>query len=292
MGFSAILLNAGLAEIVSDIAGSSNVKLNRYRIGRASGVLVPTDPNVPNVYPLSDYDRTDVVDFEYEGNIGLPGQGYIAATKISDNEVRFVLVLNETVGDFEIGNVMLYDDSGSGFIFGSLPTGITVQKYKTVGTNPGNRVVINLTVAATNLAQINTLNILASCCECIPSVPTQVDLPLPGSTPYDVYIVQNHTEIMRPFIAFRHFETNTWHGLPFSQSVESLDFGVMDGGTVGDIYQKGAIVYNYGLYWQRIADAARPINSLVPPNWIDFDGQTYDIAPDTIDTRFDFGTYV
>jgi hypothetical protein len=72
----------------------------------------------------------------------------------------------------------------------------------------GNYKVYNIVMHLANAAGAINLSVLEANNASLPEVPTELDLPAPNSTPYNAWLVRNHTHIGQPCIATR--VVNAW----------------------------------------------------------------------------------
>ncbi len=110
---------------------------------------------------------------------------------LSPNEVAYIVTLDETVGNFTIGNIGLYSSDGTLFSITALSA--TTSKVQTSGTVLGNRKIYEILVNFTNAATLSNLTVLTEYAYNLATVPTELLLPSPISPPYNVYLIQQHT---------------------------------------------------------------------------------------------------
>ncbi len=183
----AVVTNAGLSDAIA--AGNSGPQINitYFRIGSAAA----SDGAQALVT------NTDVQNFVYQGT-----SSQMSYSVIDTDTVLYRIVLDQTIGNFEIGNVGIFTSDGTMFAQGVLPQ--ETPKYFSQPPNLiGNRKVIDFVLVLSNQANIVNLNIfLANECS-LPQVPTELLLPPATTAPFNTYLVLNHTHIGRPTLASR-----------------------------------------------------------------------------------------
>ena len=218
-------------------------------------------------------DMTDVSGKVWEG-----GTDYIRYQVLNDSTVLFKITLTEDIGDFNIGNIGLYLDSGDLFAIVALPA--VSEKIK---NNPpdvvGNRRIFNIPIVLSGIATITNLSVLIADEASIPVVANETYLPEPLVAPYSVYSVLQHTGFGAPVLAIR-VDSNWWF-VPAQLSVgsgyqfSSANFDTQDPPAVGDAirFDKAA-----GLF--RKADATNLTDGYMgfrgPNNTVVIDGRYRD----------------
>lgn len=155
----------------------------------------------------------------------------INAQFVSPNEFRYIITLNEAVGDFNIGNILLKLEDGTPFLMGSLDQTLPKMRTNPPITPVGDRLALNLTLKYSNVAGLVIVEMTDTVYMNPPSVPTIEDLPPAGESVFDLYIVDNDARLARPTLAFRKNSEPGWYGLPFTEELFSGSFGpALDGG--------------------------------------------------------------
>lgn len=198
---------------------------------RITGVKIGNNLITPNS------SMTDVSGLVWSG-----GPESILYQVANESTVIFKITLDQTVGDFDIGNIGLYLESGELFCITGLPAKSFKQK-QALPEAAGNRRVFNIPIVLSGIATITDLSILIADEANVPTVNTELQLPDPLTAPYSVYEVLNHTQFGVPVLALR-VDSNWWfvpsqlaggQGYQFS----SEDFDLIDPPLVGD-----AVRYN------------------------------------------------
>ena len=189
---SGVVLKAGISAAIQ--AGSTGPLMDvaGFRIGSSSAaegaVALETD--------------TDVDNFVYAGDTSM-----LTYNQIDEDTLVWIIALPRSVGDFQVGNICITLAGGANLCKAVLPG--QSPKYR---DNPpqvvGNYKVYNIVMHLANAAGAINLSVLEANNASLPEVPTELDLPAPNSTPYNAYLVRNHTHIGQPCIAVR--VANAW----------------------------------------------------------------------------------
>jgi hypothetical protein len=219
-----ILLDSGTAALAQAIAEGTPLQVVAYHIGQGANYNPSTT-------------ATDVIPVPpvYVGDATT-----IAPSVVSNNEIRYVITLVETLGPFGVGNIMLFLQLGDDptlipYILGVLP--VPVPKY---ASNPpatiGNRLVFNLTAKYVNIATAFTLNVITPEYASLFNYIDENGLPPATNTAQQQSVLQNLTSTGSPAIALRRTLDNSWYLLPFTQRLDDPNYGALSGGVVGDGY--------------------------------------------------------
>lgn len=189
---SGVVLKAGISAAIQ--AGSTGPLMDvaGFRIGSASAaegaVALETD--------------TDVDDFVFAGDTSM-----LTYNQIDEDTLVWIIALPRSVGDFDVGNICVTLAGGVNLCKAVLPG--KSPKYR---DNPpavvGNYKIYNIVMHLANAAGAINLSVLEANNASLPEVPTELDLPAPNSTPYNAWLVRNHTHIGQPCIAVR--VANAW----------------------------------------------------------------------------------
>lgn len=168
------LLNAGL--------NGPKISVTKVRIG--SALITPSTS------------MTDVTDFVWEG-----GSEYIQYQVVDSRTFMFKITLDESIGDFLIGNVGLFMEDGTMLTI----TGLLTQVMKLQNNPPqvGNRHVFCIPITLSGVSGLINVSVIVPD-ECsIPFVQTERDLPPVNSAAYSVYEIMYHTILQVPCLAIR-----------------------------------------------------------------------------------------
>lgn len=167
-----VITQAGIAAVIAAGSGGPAIKVAKVRFGSTL------------IDPLAS--MTDVDSFVYEST------GAAIRYSIRDeNSVNYRIILDETIGDFTIGNYALVLEDGTIFSITSLNS--TLTKTATVGMVLGNRRIFNLPLVLSGLASISNFTLILADELSIPEVATQAVLPGAGAAPFNLYLVRQHT---------------------------------------------------------------------------------------------------
>lgn len=182
-----VITTEGFKKII--LAGTIGPQIQVTKVKIGSKIIIP------------DSTMTDVADLVWEGD-----STYIQYQVLSDDSFCYEITLDESVGDFAVGNIGLFLEDGTMF---SLTAFIAQeQKYKTGSSTgiAGNRKVYQIPMqfsgASTNL---NTTYLVADEAS-LPVVPSENVLPPTNSSNYSCYVVLNNTARNLPCLALRTIE--------------------------------------------------------------------------------------
>jgi len=154
------------------------------------------------IVPVVDDPSTDITDAVYTG---YPSQLQYAV--VNDNTVEYIVTLDESVGDFDIGRIGLYMDNGDGtstlFSITSIDAPSPDHKFATSGGTVGNRLTYTIFLAISNMANIANFTIQLLQILTIPEVPSELSLPDPDHVAFNTYQVMKHSVSRVPAIAYR-----------------------------------------------------------------------------------------
>lgn len=230
---STVITSTGLKACCLAGLYGPEIKITKVKVG--SNLITPTSS------------MTDVSGLVWEG--GVESIRYQVA---NDSTVIFKVTLDQNVGDFDIGNIGLYLDTGELFCITGLPA-VSFKQKANLPDVAGNRRIFNIPIVLSGIATILDLSILIADEANIPSVNTELDLPDPLVAPFSVYEVLNHTQFGVPVLALR-VDSNWWYipsQLSGGQGIQLSpeDFDVIDPPQVGD-----AVRYNISTHLFEKAD--------------------------------------
>ncbi len=122
----------------------------------------------------------------------------------------FLITLDETIGNFTIGNLGLYNTDGTLFCLVALDA--TTSKVATSGSTLGNRRVYECLVSFNNAATLMNLTTLTEYAYNLATVATELLLPSPVTPTYNVYLVQKHTILGIAVLALNY--NSLWYYIP------------------------------------------------------------------------------
>lgn len=168
------------------------IEVTYFKIG--SGIITP------------DSSMTDVDTLVYTGTTD-----QITYQIIDDSNILFKVTLDDSVGDFDIGNVGLFLSDGTLFALTALP-GVTRKVRTNFPTTIGNRRIFNVIIQMSGVTNVTNLTVLIQDEAALPVVQTELSLPPSLVAPYPVYMVSAHTVYGRPTLALR--QNATWYFIP------------------------------------------------------------------------------
>jgi len=224
-----ILTQQGAIAFTRALVLGKPISIPKFRIGSLAGFS--PKPN-----------DTDVADFVYEGNASQIKLKFGSWTAVAVIE----LTLDHSVGDFDIGNIMLYDNRDQPFAFGVRSTSVPkVRSQRSVLGTEMNiqfplRILTDETPASVSVSVIDqkTLPVVA--------VETAVTGTLPSVAEFPVYLCENFKGTNRPAILYADAANDMWWANPFFIDMASGAYGVISGGVVGDLYTSPAGKVLYG----------------------------------------------
>lgn len=211
-----ILLDEGVNALVNAQANNVAVEIDSVVIGNdASSSIDPSDTSINGNQVFSG------------------GASLIGVSTTGTDTIRFLITLDEGIGDFDVGNIVLFTSNNEAFMKMSLDT----QVQKTASNLPskiGNRLTFNAALVYNNVTSLVNVSILTQTDASLPDVQDVVSLPNAGVATYNAYLLQNHEHLGVPTLALKRNTDNTWFGIPIMDYLKSADFGILDGGVDAD----------------------------------------------------------
>lgn len=213
-----IITNAGISAAINAGLNGPRIKVNKVKIGNQ--IIVPTAQ------------MTDVT-----GDVGQEfDSSYIQYQVIDDRTFLFKITLDESVGDFDIGNIGLFLEDGTMFTITALTK--VEEKIKNNGETVGNRRVFEIPIVLSGLSGLIDVTILVPDEASIPFVANENSLPEASLAPYSVYEVVFHTGYRCSCLALR-----TSSGWSFVQPQAAEQGGSFYEGYFADGISVGDLVY-------------------------------------------------
>lgn len=185
-----VITSAGIAAAIAAESRGLRVSINRFKIG--SSIITPT----PNM--------TDVSGQVYDSG---PNTDKLTVSSVGSNSILYKVRLDDTIGNFQVGNIGLFLSSGVMFSITALQE--PVSKISSVGASVGNVLTFNILLQINNIASAFdiTLNYVEDLQ--IPEVPTENNLPPPGNATSPIYHVLNFGGTGMAAVATR--QSNRWN---------------------------------------------------------------------------------
>ncbi len=181
----------------------------------------------------------------------------ITATRIAEDTVRYVCVIEENWGPFDIGNLILFMEDSLGaelpFLEVVFPVKITKVQSDPATTTagfqvPGSRVAINIELKHTDEATIASVTVITPNYSSLPTFSLDIDVPVGPALTYRQFVVSYDLRTKTP-VLFTVDDNNVRWGMPFSQQLEDPDFGHLNGGNDGEGYGGVADGIIFGYYY-------------------------------------------
>ena len=178
---TSVITNIGNTEIINNGTTAAGISIAYAQIGSA---------NISTLTTAQLQALTAVSGLVYSSTSNSSVLSYTASP--SNNTVAFKVTLDESIGPFPIGNIGLFDNNNNLIAISALTN--TATKIATTVNGPGNRKTYNINITFSNAATITNFTLLSQNASSIPTVANQTLLPAPTSAPYNLYLVQQHTD--------------------------------------------------------------------------------------------------
>jgi hypothetical protein len=235
----ATLLAAGLQAMTNSFTSGLPITISKWELGGAAAEAVP--PSTTSALPAVIYTGS-------ASRVVLVEENGIAV---------FNIILDESVGDFFVGNVALkiidpVDELEKLLAVIMFPEAVFKMRNELNGGAPGETgryYVVKLTIhLATNTAVAN-ITVGATNFTTIPSVDTIDKLVVPSASVNPHHIVLTAPETGAPALVAARQGDDIWWGFSFSWPVDSHYFGVISGGYQGDWYATNNVDVVFGGYF-------------------------------------------
>ena len=211
------ITDAGISALLDAGINGPKIEVTQVRIG--SDLVAPSAS------------ATDVSGFVWQGD-----STYIQYQILDEKTFAFKITLDESIGDFPIGNIGLFLKDGTMFTISSLTTQRT--KLKNSGTQVGNREVFMIPIVLSGVSGLIDVTVIVPDEASIPFVQNENDLPDPTLAAYSVYEVVYHTILKSSVLALR--SNSGWLFVKGQTGSESASF---DPGMFEDGVHVGSLVY-------------------------------------------------
>jgi hypothetical protein len=212
-----IVTNAGIAAAIAAGNEGPQININGFQIGQD---IITPDPTLTAVSTAVYIGSSSQIQYEI----------------LNNNTVVYVITLDETVGDFTIGNIGLFTNTGTMFAISALP--IAEPKLSTSSLGLGTRRIFNIIITLSQLATISEFVIEESQTGNLPEVANETLLPNANTSVYDTYLcdVLNFTGRGFPGLASR-FNGQWWFvqlgddalDMPYTEKEANARFGPLGG---------------------------------------------------------------
>lgn len=213
-----ILLNTASRALGEMLRSGEAVKATYFRIGSQFGFT-------PRV------DMVDVKDFVYEGTLA-----NMRMELDPDGKTSYAIItLDELIGNFAVGNICVLDQYRRPLVLMSLPA--AGEKYRSTGTQTGNILSYYVPIVFSRSPDTLAITITVPEYNELPTIPDAADLGTPDTTQNFIYLASQFQDKLIPAIVAAHMEENDWYAYPWMQRLDDPNYGVIDGGVVGDGYE-------------------------------------------------------
>jgi hypothetical protein len=232
----ATLLPGGLEAITNAITSGNEITISKWELGAAANEVVPsgTTSAIPNAIYTGNASR---VLLEQENGLAV-----------------FNIVLDDTIGDFYVGNLalkiidpVLEDERLLAVVM--FPETIYKTKNEALGGAPGETgryYVVKLVIHLQTMAAVANITVGNTHFTAIPSVDNINSLVDPGASSYSHQILLQTPDTGAPSLLVARAGDNQWWGFAFSWPVDAHNFGVISGGYQGDWYAADNIEVVFG----------------------------------------------
>ena len=236
------VLDAGITAAIAAGTTGPSINITGFTMGSTSaaqgGVANSSDTGVDNLVYT-----------------GTASQIYYALLPDSD-ACLFRIVLDDTVGNFEVGQICL--------MIGSTAFSKSVlyqQQYKWKSVLPGiygNTLTFDLVLAISDVQSCINLTLLQELYASLPEVSDETQLPNAATTIYNCYLVRNHTALGIPVTAVRR--NGYWSFAPH-RAVAGQGEGVL---AVATTLFDSSVAINMAVYYDYSADKYLPADATNP----------------------------
>jgi hypothetical protein len=221
------VLSAGVTAAIAAGSTGPKIDITGFQIGSSSAAQGAT----------VDENDTGVDNWVYSGDAS---QIYYALLPDSD-ACLFRIVLDENVGDFQVGQICLMIGDTA---FSKSVLYRQQAKWKSVlPSRYGNVLTFDLVLAISDAQSCINLTMLQDLYASLPEVADETYLPNAFVTIYNTYLVRNHTELGVPTVASRR--NGAWHHAPHRQ-VAGQGEGVL---AVAPALFHGSVRINMAVYF-------------------------------------------
>lgn len=243
----AVLLQTGKNLFSAALSGVSLVTPHSFKIGDMAGFTPDSADTAPR-----------------GNNVFSAGIGLIQFRQIASDTVRYTMTLPESVGPFDVGNVVMYgtlvDNSPVPLVSVVLP--FKYNKVVATGSSnqggvptPGSRFVINVTIKHSLDSQLVSVTITTPIFSSLGFFEDQFTIPASSGNPWNQFVIHNDTRLDTPSLIMKRTD-GAYFGIPFWKRANDPKFNVFSGGVIGDNYKADIPVF-FGNYYLTPEDKYR-----------------------------------
>jgi hypothetical protein len=229
------ILNEGNVLLTQSLTQQKKLKIKQYQIGDSSGF-------VPN-----GNEENQIGSLVYFGN-----ENTIITSTLSNEEIRYTITLDEGIGNFTVGNIVIYgdlDDSNDLKPFAIVSLNVGQQKIATIGNTQGNRIIIVFILKLSNNSGTVSVTIPNVQNSNLPNYETEKNLPDAADSAFRSLTITSHSKLLKPSFGIKKESNNTWLGTPFMDRVDNPRFGWLWGGVCGDGRQLNYDIFIEGSFY-------------------------------------------
>jgi len=171
-------------------SGGLKININQFKVGPT--IIQPVDGDT----------TTDITDSVFSGD-----STQLQYAVVDNNTIEYIVTLDETIGNFNVGRIGLYADNGDGthtlFSITALDTTNPDWKFHTSGNQVGDRLTYSIYLAISNFFNIANFTIPLLPLQSVPEASTETALPDPLHVAFDVSQVMKHSVAKTPSLAYR-----------------------------------------------------------------------------------------
>ncbi len=213
---------------------------------------------------------------------GTPDQ--IKYIEVSDNEISFIIELGHTLGDFAVGNLMIFLKNGTQapipFLHAVLP--VNANKYNSELPNyiVGNKIYLHCTVWFPYLTSVMNMGQHTAMYAHAVNYRNETKIPGPDEGEYEQYVLDEHTEYDGVIYVVKDNLRSKWWGMQFTQYIDDPNQGEIRGGIIPDRHGSPSTMdfWDGGRYRVPNEGVGRKIDGgsgWGPPNEEPLDGGSY-----------------
>lgn len=244
-----VITNAGIEALLNAGMNGPQIKVTRVEVG--SSIISPTP------------DMSTFTDTVWEGD-----SEYIQYQVVDQKTFMFKVTLDESIGDFEVGNVRLILEDGTVFTVSALQK----QRMKLANNPPqvGDRQIFVIPIVLSGVSGLVDVTVIVPDEASLPFVQTEQDLPQPNLSAYSVYEVMYHTTLRTSVLALR--TENSWLFVKGQSGQEGGSFNPGD-------FQEGTTGIGVLVYYDKIANEFKPADGLDPSKgYLGVQGSLYNVV--------------
>ena len=209
------------------LSSGKTTKINGFKVGTTAG-FTPTKAGT-SVTGTSVY---------------IGGPEMIKFSKISENEITLMLVIDHDVGNFLLGNLMIFLDPIAGatsqtpvpFLWVALNSQTEKDKSDLANYEIGNKMIIHATVYFPYITRALNLTQHEEIYARFTNVSNEKTIQDPDIAEYDQYVLDTHTEFNASTFVIKDSLHSLWWAPILNQYIDDPYLGTVQGGIAGNGY--------------------------------------------------------